>query len=114
MSSAELHRVETSLKEYLIEAQMQGTSGKALPLHRYNNLKVTVDKARFPFPHFMVNIGISSVVFTMEACEKIYGGIPTDEKYIQRWYMRSSAKATLEEYWQVLVTDKRKEQNIID
>lgn len=105
--SAGLHRLENSLKEFLANANSQGMSARHSGAQRYNNLRLKMDFARNPNPHFTVVVGISSATFSIESCDKMEGGLAGDERFIARWYAKGEAKFQMEEVWISLASSQR-------
>lgn len=95
---AEFHNLEESLKNFLVDAQSDSYNSKGLNVYKYNNLKIFMDKTN-SIPNFVIRLGISEAVFSLASCEKLSGGLGSDERYIRRWYERGSAKANLDEAW---------------
>jgi len=96
---AEFHGLEESLKEFLVEANNDSYNSKSVNLHKYNNLKVYMDLKKTRNPHFIVRVGISESVYNLGNCEKISGGLGTDERYIYRWFEKTSTTTALQEAW---------------
>ncbi|SRR5574344_676507 len=98
-------KMELDLKEYIEEMNSRGSGGYST--HKYNNLKISFDMSKSSRPHFVVAIGISSAMFSMETGEKISGGLSGEEKYIPRWLARGSVKSELEAMWREEVRDNK-------
>jgi len=96
---AEFHGLEVSLKEFLLDANSDSYNVKSVNMHKYNNLKVYMDLKKTRAPHFIVRVGISESVYNLGNCEKISGGLGSDERYIYRWFEKSSTLAALQEAW---------------
>jgi len=96
---AEFHSLEESLKEFLTEANNDSYNSKSINLHKYNNLKVFMDLKKTRNPHFVVRVGISESVYNLSNCEKISGGLGTDERYISRWFEKPSTNVALQQAW---------------
>lgn len=97
--SAEFHNLENSLKEFLIAAQTDAYNSKNINYYRYNNLKLYMDLKKVSQPHFIVRIGISESIYHLDNCEKMAGGLGSDERYIGRWHGKPSVKSELTEAW---------------
>jgi hypothetical protein len=97
--TAEFHDLEESLKTFLLEANSDSYNSKSANLHKYNNLKVFMDLKKTREPHFVVRVGISESVHRLGNCEKISGGLGSDERYIYRWYEKSAVASALNEAW---------------
>lgn len=96
---ADLHSLEESLKEFLIEAQNDPLNKERMSYYKYNNLRITMDPKRQKAPHFTVRVGISEAMFSLEDSEKISGGLGVDEKYVHRWFEKQFIQAELNESW---------------
>lgn len=97
--SEEFHFLEESLKSFLIDSQSDSYNAKGTNFYKYNNLRILMDKKKYSEPHFIVRIGISESVYTIETCERISGGLASDERYVHRWYEKTAIKPVLFEAW---------------
>lgn len=97
--SAEFHNLEESLKEFLVAAQSDAYNAKSINFYRYNNLKIYMDLKKVKEPHFIVRVGISESIYNLDNCEKITGGLGSDERYVYRWFDKPSIKTELNEAW---------------
>lgn len=95
----EFHSLEESLKSFLIDAQSDSYNEKSINFYKYNNLKIYMDPKKIKDPHFVVRVGISESVYSLDNCERLLGGIGGDERYIHRWFERSSIKSDLQDAW---------------
>lgn len=96
---AELHDLEESLKDFLAEAQNDSYNSKSANFYKYNNLKVFMDPKKDKTPHFIVRIGISEAMYSIESGDKISGGLGSDERLIRRWIDKVFVKAGLSSAW---------------
>ena len=94
-----IHHLEESLKEFLNDVQSDNYNLKTANFHKYNNLKIVMEPNRNKIPHFIIKIGISESTYNIENCERISGGLGTDERYIRRWFEKGFIKAELEQAW---------------
>lgn len=94
-----LHFLEESLKAFLIEAQNDSYNIKTINFQKYNNLRILMDKKKNSEPHFVVRIGISESMYTIDNCDRLSGGLASDERYIHRWYEKGAVKSILSEEW---------------
>lgn len=98
--SAEFHNLEVSLKEFLTDVQNDSYNSKNINFYKYNNLKIYMDRKKLKNPHFIIRVGISESIYDLETCERLQGGLGTDERYIHRWYEKPGVKAELINAWQ--------------
>jgi hypothetical protein len=84
-----LHSIEETLKDYLANAQSDSHNSANENRHKYNNLKIFFNFAKYPYPHMVVTLGISEVVFSLNSKEKVLGGLGADERYVRRWLDRA-------------------------
>jgi len=96
---AEFHGLEVSLKEFLLEVNSDSYNSKSINMYKYNNLKVFMDLKKTRNPHFIVRVGISESIYNLNNCEKIAGGLGTDERYIYRWFEKPATTAALQAAW---------------
>jgi len=96
---AEFHNLENSLKSFLIEANSDSYNSRSANFHKYNNLKIFMDLKKTRDPHFIVRVGISESIYHLGNCEKISGGLGSDERYIFRWFEKPSIAPALNEAW---------------
>ena len=97
--SNELHNLETSLKEFLEEAQNDHYNSRNANLYKYNNLKISMEPSHDKIPHFIVRIGISEAAYNIASGEKISGGLGSDERLIRRWFEKTHIKPSLNDAW---------------
>jgi len=95
----EFHNLEESLKVFFLEAQSDSYNTKGINFHRYNNLKIMMNPKILKTPHFIVRVGISEAMFSLEDCEKISGGLGIDERYIYRWFEKPFVNSELQDAW---------------
>lgn len=98
MSEA-LHNAEESLKAFLTEAQSDRYNSKNANLYKYNNLRIFMDPRKSQKPHFIIRIGISESMYSIQTGEKMSGGLGTDERYVRRWIERNMQRMDLENSW---------------
>lgn len=94
-----LHSLVESLKEFLAEEQGDSYNSHSANLYKYNNLKLYMDPKKSNLPHFIIRIGISEAMYSIEQGEKISGGLGADEKIVRRWIMRNLSKMNLGLEW---------------
>ena len=91
-----------SLKDFLTRSQddsyNQRNAGRN-ENHKYNNLKIFMDKDRSQTPHFIIKVGISEAMFKVQDCTKIRGGLGPDEKFVYRWYDKPTIAEQLKKRW---------------
>lgn len=97
--AADLHNLEESLKEFLLEARNDPFNKEKVSFYRYNNLRIIMDSKRIKVPHFIVRVGISEAMFSLEDSEKISGGLGSDEKYVHRWFEKPFVQTELNDGW---------------
>lgn len=99
----EFHNLEESLKTFLAEVQADAYNREKNFYYKYNNLRIFMDEKKNKTPHFTVRVGISEATFKLDNCEKILGGLGSDDKYIYRWYEKTFINQELKEAWQKTV-----------
>lgn len=97
---AEFHNLEMSLKEFLTEVQNDSYNSKSTNFYKYNNLRIYMDIKKNKNPHFIVRVGISESIYDLLSCERLQGGLGTDERYIHRWFEKTGVKSELQNAWQ--------------
>lgn len=95
----EFHNLETSLKQFLIDSNNDSYNARSINLTKYNNLKIFMEPKKTNSPHFVVRIGISEAIYRLSSCEKIAGGLGSDDRYIHRWFEKASITSALQEAW---------------
>lgn len=100
------HSLEESLKEYLAESQTDRYNSKNANFYKYNNLKIFMEPGKVSTPHFGIRIGISEAIYDIEKCEKIAGGLGSDERYIRRWIERNAERFDWTAAWKKTVKPK--------
>lgn len=93
------HKLEVSLKEFIIDEQSDAHNIRNINFYKYNNLRLFMDPVKIAIPHFFVRIGISEACYRLSDCEKLSGGLGADAKYIPRWYNRVNIKEELSSLW---------------
>lgn len=91
--------LEDSLKSFMIQEQSDAHNIRTANAAKYNNLKVWMDLAKYPMPHFFVRVSISEAVFTLDDCNKINGGLGYEERFVYKWFGRIGIKDKLTELW---------------
>ena len=104
----EFHKVQESLKDYLIDSGTDKYTSKHATYQKYNNLKLYMEPRKHPDPHFIVRIGISEAMYDLESCKRLTGGLGSDEKMIRRWFERSFNRDELKRAW----NDSKKIKNV--
>lgn len=97
--SEEFHRLEESLKSFLISEQSDSYNSRGINVHKYNNLKIYMDHSQNNQPHFIVRIGISEAMYNMKNGERLAGGLGSDERLVRRWFDRGLGRADLDVAW---------------
>lgn len=97
--TTDLHRLEESLKEFLIREQSDSYNAPNINMPKYNNLKIFMTPRQNKIPHFVVRIGISEAMYAIDNGERLSGGIGNDEKYIRRWLEKVFIREDLELLW---------------
>lgn len=97
--SNEFHSLEESLKKFLMDPKNDPDGSPSANLYKYNNLKVYMSSSQSSTPHFIIRIGISEAMFSIENNEKISGGLGKDERLIRRWLERTFIKNDLDSAW---------------
>lgn len=96
------HDLIESLKEFIIESQDDKYNAPKMNFYKYNNLKITMDSSKPRKPNFIVRVGISEAMFSLGNCEKISGGLGSDEKYVHRWFDKTHVRMELQDSWKKL------------
>lgn len=96
----EFHRLEESLKEFLMDEQSDNYNSRNANLYKYNNLKVFMSPSQNKNPHFIIRIGISEAMYDISTGDKISGGLGSDERHIRKWLDRSFIKTDLGSAWE--------------
>lgn len=97
--STDLHRLEESLKDFLLREQSDSYNAPNINMPKYNNLKIFMSPRQNKIPHFIVRIGISEAMYCIDTGERLSGGVGNDEKYIRRWLERVFVREDLEVLW---------------
>ncbi|MFA7658418.1 MAG: hypothetical protein WCY19_03190 [Candidatus Gastranaerophilaceae bacterium] len=95
----EIHHLEESLKEFLADAQNDSYNARNTDFHKYNNLKIYMEPNQNKNPHFVVRIGISEAMYSLNSGEKILGGLGSDERLIRRWFDKAFIRSDLNIAW---------------
>lgn len=90
---------ENSLRDYLINVQMDSYNTKGKVEQKYNNLKVYMDPKKISTPHFWVSANISAVCYQIDPLEKIDGSMGADERLIMMWGGRPNINGELKKHW---------------
>jgi hypothetical protein len=104
-----LHTIEENLKDYLSDNQKDSHNSTFDNQHKYNNLKIFFNFAKYSYPHIVVTLGISEVVFSLNSKEKVLGGLGADERYVRRWLDRSHI---LEQLRKIYDSGAKENQNV--
>lgn len=91
--------LEDNLKSFMIAEQSDAHNIRTANIAKYNNLKIWMDLAKYPMPHFYVRISISEAVFTLNDCTKLNGGLGYEERFVYKWFGRIGTKDKLKELW---------------
>lgn len=106
-----------SLRDYLIEVQVDSYNKQNQVNYKYNNLKVYMDPKKLSIPHFFVSLGISLACYSIEDCSKISGSVGAEERFVTRWASRTNIQGELKKHWtyitksNVLMTSKVKNES---
>ena len=103
---ATLHELAVKLQEYIVDQQTDAHNVSSLNLNKYNNMKLIMDGA-INYPHVIVQIGISEVMFNLKDMVKVDGGLGSDEKYVRTWLGKSTIKYDLTEIYNSFEKDKK-------
>ena len=93
-----LHEMAVKLQEYIIKSQEDAHNSTNMNVTKYNNLKLKMD-SKIHYPHVIVCIGISEVVFNIAEGTKTDGGLGPDEKYVRKWLGNSTVLSDLKELY---------------
>ncbi len=102
---SEFHYLEESLKDFLANEQKDAHNSASSNAYKYNNLKITMNPERFSSAHFIVTLGISECVFSLDGGKKISGGLGVDERYVHRWLERANILENLTQKWKALTAN---------
>lgn len=97
--ATDIHSLEESLKNFLVEEQNDKYNSRNLNLHKYNNLRILMEPRTNSTPHVLIRIGISESMYSIETRERISGGLGSDEKIIRKWLEKSFIKIDLTRIW---------------
>lgn len=98
---SEFHTYEESLKAFLIEAQTDNYTSRNANFYKYNNLKIYMDVKKSKIPHFIIRIGISESMYSLESANLLSGGLGVDERPVRRWLDRNFSRMDLGRIWKV-------------
>lgn len=90
---------ENSLRDYLINIQIDAYNDQAKIEYKYNNLKVYMDPKKISTPHFCVSANISAARYQLDPMGKMDGSMGADERYILMWANRPNISGELKKYW---------------
>ena len=93
-----LHEMAVKLQEYIIKSQEDAHNSTNMDVSKYNNLKLKMD-SKIHYPHVIVCIGISEVIFNIAEGTKTDGGLGPDEKYVRKWLGNSTVLSDLKELY---------------
>lgn len=108
-----LNELGQELKALIISLNSSNGSGNAQP-EKVNNLKLSMDVAKDPTPHVKISIGISEAVYDINTLEKMDGSLAQNERYIQRWFNKSSVGENLKACWKKRVDNRGKITEVED
>lgn len=103
-----LNELAGDLKKSIIEQQSDAHNRSGIRAERYNNLKLKMDAGANPTPHVIVCIGMSEAVFDVKTGELKQGSLGPDERYVLRWFGKSSTIPDLRECWGQAVQETSK------
>ena len=101
-SGQSITKFANSLMDYLVDVMIDKYGDAQSFRYRYNNLKVYMNPSRISDPHFIVMIGISEAVFSIEDGKKIEGGLGNEETYVKRWAERVNINKELKNHWKLV------------
>lgn len=101
-SGQSIAKFANSLMDYLVDVMIDKYGDAQSFRYRYNNLKVYMNPSRISDPHFIVMIGISEAVFSIEDGKKIEGGLGNEETYVKRWAERVNINKELKNHWKLV------------
>lgn len=94
---------ENSLRDYLINAQIDSHSEASKFEYKYNNLKVYMEPTKNKTPHFWVSQNISAACYTISPVDRISGSLGTDERFVIMWANRPNINGELRKHWAYLL-----------
>ena len=97
--------LEDSLKNFIIQEQSDAHNARSVNVAKYNNIKIWMDIAKNPDPHFIVRISISEATFSLNDGSKLNGGLGYEERFVLKWFGRMGIKQKIQELWNT--TDKK-------
>ena len=98
--SKTLSELSRELKDFVIDLQSDANNSSGVSKYRYNNLKVEiVDPRTTRVPQVKIVIGMSEAVFNIQTGDKASGGLGPDERYVLRWFSKSSTMSDLKDLW---------------
>lgn len=95
----EFHDLEDSLKKFLVDEQTDNYNTSQANVHKYNNLKLSMDPVKEPRPHLFVRIGISEAYFDIADGKILNGGLGSDTRFVRRWIARNLQRGIFKEMW---------------
>lgn len=99
--STEFHSLEESLKNFLTDPKNNSDGSPTANLYKYNNLKIYMAPSQNATPHYIIRIGISEAMYSIESGEKISGGLGKEEGLIRRWLERTFVKNDMTSAWKI-------------
>ena len=104
-----LHEMASDLKALIKDLNSDTHNSRSFRPEKYNNLKLVMDPQKDPNPHVVITISISEAKFNLNTLEKTTGSLGPDEKYVQRWFGKSSTSENLKECWKIAQSGKDKQ-----
>lgn len=108
-----LNELGQELKALILSLSADNGSGNVQP-EKFNNLKLSMDLAKEPIPHVKISIGISEAVYDINTLEKMDGSLAQSERYVQRWFNKSSVAENLKACWKKRVDNRGKITEVED
>ena len=96
----DIHFLEESLKNFLIDEQSDKYNSRNMNLYKYNNLRILMEPRVNATPHVIIRIGISESMYAIETRERISGGVGSDEKLIRKWIKKAFIRIDLLAIWE--------------
>ena len=96
---ATFREVEESLKNFIIQEQIDAHHRSSFNATKYNNIKIYMDSARNPMPHVNIRISISEATFSLGTYTKIKGSLGYEERFVSKWFGRYGVKEKLKDLW---------------
>lgn len=97
-----LNELAADLKEFIISLHMDAHNKGNFRPERYNNLKISMNIAKNPTPHFTISIAMSQAEFDLRTGEKLSGSLGPDERHVLRWIAKANTLLLLTERWKLV------------